>query len=469
MSPTKSGTRKLSDVAAVVVKPGGIRSTGYPQVEATCRDMGIAHDDWQQGLGRLILAKRSDGKYAATVGGIGMSIPRQVGKTFTVGSILFALAIKHPGMLILWTAHRTRTANETFRSMKGMAARSKIKPFVKTIRSVNGEQELEFHGGSRILFGAREQGFGRGFAGVDVIVFDEAQILTDRALEDMIPATNQATHPAGALLFFMGTPPRPTDPGEAFRRMRTEALSGESEDIAWIELSADAEADSDDWRQVAKANPSYPDRTPREAIMRMRKRLGEDAFRREGLGIWDPEDSGGALPVKWWLDLKDAEAERGSEVMFGLDLTGERDVWISVAWRRDDGDVHVMLANDGGPVPAHRAVAECRRLQDAWGGAFAVAALGDELERAGVDFIDVNGPDFAAACGDLEDAILAGSVRHGNQQALNEAVRVAKWRTSLSSGERAFQLKDMPEVGPAAAAVRALWGLENYAPLPAIY
>jgi hypothetical protein len=54
-----------------------------------------------------------------------------------------------------------------------------------------------------------------------VLIFDEAQILTDNALDDMIPATNQSRQPTGALLLFMGTPPKPTDPGEVFRRMRT--------------------------------------------------------------------------------------------------------------------------------------------------------------------------------------------------------------------------------------------------------
>jgi hypothetical protein len=57
--PTKRGTRKLSDVARHVVVPTGIVSTGYPAVRDKCRDLGIVHDDWQQGLGRLILAKRA--------------------------------------------------------------------------------------------------------------------------------------------------------------------------------------------------------------------------------------------------------------------------------------------------------------------------------------------------------------------------------------------------------------------------
>jgi hypothetical protein len=85
-----------------------------------------------------------------------------------------------------------------------------------------------FRNGSKIMFGARSMGFGRGFDEIDVEVFDEAQILDSKALEDMVAATNQARHEHGALLFFMGTPPRPTDPSEAFSLRRTEALAGEA-------------------------------------------------------------------------------------------------------------------------------------------------------------------------------------------------------------------------------------------------
>jgi hypothetical protein len=38
-------------------------------------------------------------------------------------------------------------------------------------------------------------------------------------------------------------------------------------------------------------------------------------------------------------------------------------------------------------------------------------------------------------------------------------VKVARWRSSGSDGSRAFLLKGCPEVGPLAAAVRALRGL----------
>jgi hypothetical protein len=177
-------------------------------------------DPWQDGAGRVILAKRADGKYAATIGGTALSIPRQVGKTFLVGAIVFALCLLFPGLTVIWTAHRLRTADETFDKMLAMSRRKRIAPFMLRSSLGSGEEEIRFRNGSRIMFGARERGFGRGFDEVDVLIFDEAQILTENAIDDMVPATNQSRQPAGALMLFMGTPPKPSDPGEVFARMR---------------------------------------------------------------------------------------------------------------------------------------------------------------------------------------------------------------------------------------------------------
>lgn len=470
---TKSGTRKLSDVAQKVVVPKGVASTGWPSVRDKCADLGITFRPWQDGAGRLILAKRGDGKYAATVGGTGMSIPRQVGKTFLVGAIVFALCLLRPGLTVIWTAHRVRTAEETFGKMQAFAKRRKVKPHVERIVLGSGEEEIRFRNGSRILFGAREGGFGLGFDEVDVVIFDEAQRLRDMTLDDMVPATNQSRQETGALLLFMGTPPRPTDAGEVFGRMRHDATTGEDDDTGWIELGADpdytpprkpAPLTAADWKQVAKANPSYPDDTPREAILRMRKQLTDDSFVREGLGIWDDEEVKGDLAFGKWKDLADPGAERGTKVCFGADVAEDRAAWVAVAWRREDDDIQVMLCNDGKPWPAFKLADEAKRLTDTWAGpVLGPAAFEDDMADAGVDALPpMSWTEFAGGCGKVVDHIEGGTLHHGNQAALNEAVRTAKLRPSSSGGERAFQLKDAPQVGPLAAVVRAVHGLETY-------
>ena len=103
--------RKLSEVARHLVMPSGIVSTGWPSVAAQLSTLDIPLDRWQQGFCQAILAKREDGQYACGIGGAVASIPRQAGKTYTLGALIFALSLAYPGTLSLWTAHRSRTHN----------------------------------------------------------------------------------------------------------------------------------------------------------------------------------------------------------------------------------------------------------------------------------------------------------------------------------------------------------------------
>ena len=414
-SPTASSTPRLSEVARHVVIPAGITSTAWPRVVAKCRELGVEFDEWQHGIGSAALGKREDGTYAATVGGIVLSIPRQVGKTFLVGMIVIALCLLFPGLTVLWTAHRTRTATKTFHTLKGMTERAKVAPFMLDPRLSNGEQELRFRNGSVIMFGAREQGFGRGFDEVDVEVFDEAQILTERALEDMVPATNQSRQPSGALLFFMGTPPRPTDPGEEFTNRRTAALKGESEDMVYVEFSADSDATLDDHKQWRKANPSFPSRTPVSAMKRMRANLtDDDSFRREALGIW-PEGTGGLFDLPTWRSRQDKSTTPSSRVSFGAHVAPDRSrASVAVASMRADGVMHLELVrNEVGIswlVPwLTTATADHRPQSTFIAGASATGALAVDLEALR-GFKALGSAEVKRACAGLFDLINAGQV-----------------------------------------------------------
>lgn len=361
---TRTSTPKLSDVARHVVIPSGIVSTGWPAVSRKIAQLGGSFDSWQEGAAKLILAKRADGTYAASIGGVFMSIPRQVGKTHLLTFLVFALCLLHPGLTVLWTAHQLKTANETFRAMQGMARRRKVAPHVAHIRLGSGDQSIEFVNGSRILFGARDQGFGLGFAKVDVIVLDEAQRVTEKAMDDMVPATNQSEMPGGALVLMTGTPPRPTDTGEVFKARRAEALAGQLQDALYIELSADPDTNPVlwppghvDWEQVARANPSFPTRTSKAAILRMFRLLGRDSFRREGLGIWDATTvEPRAIPPAKWTDCADVAPLSGTRsygVKFSVDGLL---VSLAVCSMPEDGLPHVELVEHLPAVESARVV-----------------------------------------------------------------------------------------------------------------
>jgi len=475
-SPTKRSTPKLSEAARHVVAPKGVTSTGWPSVESKCAELGIRFRPWQPDVGRLILAKRADGKYAATIGGTGLSIPRQVGKTFLVGAIVFALCLLRPNLTVIWTAHRLRTAEETFGKMQAFAKRKRIAPHVRKIVLGSGDEAIMFRNGSRILFGARERGFGRGFDEVDVLIFDEAQILTENALDDMIPATNQSRQTTSALLLFMGTPPKPTDPGEVFTRMRTEALTGEDDDTGWVEFGADehyeptplpAPFTEADWRQVAKANPSFPQDTPREAILRMRKNLGADSMTREGFGIWDesgPHEQ--VIPLDQWtaLAIPDAEVPQGAPDRYALTMSPERVASIAVALKGEAAD-YVDLAQlervDDSRKLVDWLVARCgRRTPVMIDSRDPAASFVNELRTRGVKVNVTSASDAGRACGGLLDAVNEGRVWHCDQPAIASALRVAAKRDIGKGGLWEWDLDDLtPEVAALRALTLAHYGL----------
>lgn len=492
MSKTESSTplrseQKLTDLARHVVYPKGIVTTAWTRVVAQCLVMGVKFDEWQHGIGTVALGKTADGKYAATIGGVQLSIPRQVGKTFLVGMMVIALCILNPRLTVLWTAHRTKTATKTFQTMQGMVKKKKIRGHLAAgrnggIRTANGEQEIRFRNGSVIMFGAREGGFGRGFDEVDIEVFDEAQILSEKALEDMVAATNQSRQPSGALLFFMGTPPRASDPSEEWLERRNDALElkpmdqvvGLSDDTVYVEFSADKDADPDDMEQLAKANPSFPHRTPVESIMRMRKNLkNEDSFKREAMGIYDALDSGVVIDDDSWERVVDAASMPIERLTLAIDVAPDRSMAsVSLAGRRADGLWHVELDDQRKNVEWVSAwvksSAEKNRLH---------AVVVDEMTglvevRHGRNYLigtDVivtlaaaEGRDMAIACGQFFDGVMEAEpkLRHTDQPQLNVALSVARKRPL--AGAWAWNRKDAEsDITPIVSATLALWGAQK--------
>jgi len=461
-SPTKPSTPRLSEVTRHLVLPLGIVSTGWPAVEAKCQEWGVVFDAWQVGLGRVILGKRSDSLYAATIGGVGLSIPRQVVKTFIVGRIAFALCALFPGMRVLWTAHHTATLSNTYRALAGLARRRKVAPYIAHVRRGSGKESIEFVNGSVIFFGARSQGFGRGFEEIDVEVFDEAQILDVKALEDMVAATNQSKHQHGALLFYMGTPPRPTDPGEAFTLRRREALEVEAArargeavefDALWVETGADQNIGRpggpslDDHVQWRIANPSYPLRTPLASMLRLRKNLlFDDSWRREGMGVWDDDNALAPSEIDWakWDALGHTAAPLDGRIAYAVRFSADGSrVALAAALRPAVGVPHVelikvrdMAAGTGWLVTW---------LSDRWRGCSRITVDGKAGAGALVNALHVakipariictpSVDEVIAAHAMVAEAIRSASLTHSSQKQLDDAVRGAGRRTIGTAG-----------------------------------
>lgn len=364
------------------------------------------------------------------------------------------------------------TNSETFQAVQAFCKREKVKPFIKRVYLGSGDEAVEFTNGSRILFGARERGFGRGIPGVDVLMSDEAQILSQRAMQDMLATLNTSRL---GLHIYVGTPPKPTDNSEMFRVMRQEAWSGEATDIAWIECGADEDADTEDVDQWMKANPSCPHRTPVVSIQRLRRRLDDDGFRREALGIWD-SDEASTFDIAAWSDLADRGADTPSSAALVIDMSPDRrHCWIGAAGEidTDNGSRVLLMATE---VKAANAVSQVQKMMSSrnivevaiTGGA--ARALEPALVEACVEYKRLTQSDAAAAYSTMQEAIKNATICHLDQDELNTAMVMTRTRFIVSGESEVFdRRKYSVNLSPAVACACALyrWGMVA-APMPVL-
>lgn len=463
-SPQRLG---LLPEAHRVILPDGIAASDGPAIVATAEALGLGLDPWQKDIAKITWAMTASGQLASEI--VGMSIPRQAGKTYLVAAMMFAYAVKTSNATIVWTAHHGTVMLETFSSLKALTAEgSPAAPYVHRVYNGAENRSIVFSNGSRILMKAREYGALRGVSAVNVLVLDEAQILTESALSDMLPTQNAATRP---LTIMMGTPPRPKDPGEVFTQQRQQALDAEKagaalEEAAWIEFCADPDAETDDHAQWRKANPSYPHRTPLRAIRKLRRALSEDHFRREALGIWDDRSTPSVIPPGVWAQLEDQASKPASKLVLGVDVSPDREVAsVALAGLRADGLVHVELYEQRSGVGwlVDWISERCHRNQiaavviDAKSPA---ATLIPRLKKSKIRVLVTNTDDMANACAGFYDLCMESEVRHTGQVQLTRSLHSAAKR---SIGDRwAWNRKTTDaDITPIVAATLACWGVSS--------
>jgi hypothetical protein len=391
-----------------------------------------------------------------------MSVCRQVGKTYLVAGMVFGLCVNRPGTLVIWSSHHGKTHAETFLAMQEFAKRSRVAPYISAVYVGSGDEEIRFVNGSRILFGARERGFGRGIPGVDVIVSDEAQIMSEKAVDAQLATMNTSQF---GLALYLGTPPAPGDPSDAFTRMRDEAWAGTLEDAVWIEIGAEPGTDPNDRRLWSKWNPSHPKRTPVESILRLQRKLSADSFVREGMGTWD-EGRAGALPG-WAACAVESGKMPKRGIALGLAVSLDREwssVGVAAPWVDGRLLVGANLRQQGTDwLPKYAAKMQKRlRCPVVIDGRGPGSALIPDLEAAGVALTIAKTNDVLDACVGLYDRVQQRVVAHMSFSELDDAVAGAQRRDVGDTGRWAWGRKSAgSDVSMLEAVTLAAWQVWN--------
>lgn len=450
---------------------------------------GLAADDWQREVLDEWLGQFR-GSYAALTCGI--AVPRQNGKNalLEIRELYGAVGL---GEKILHTAHEVKTAQKHFRRLKYFfgnqagdpaAKFPELNALVEQIRSVNGQEAIFLKNGGSIELVARSKNSGRGFT-VDVLVMDEAQELSDDALEALMPTTSSA--PLGnPQWLYAGTPPGPNAMGEVFTRVRREALDGDSARLSWLEWSPPegVPLNLDDkalWRRV---NPGVAaGRLQLAVIEGERKRFSDLGFARERLGQWARvEGAGQALPVKAWdaaaVDVSVAPPE--GRLVVGVKFSADGALaGLAVATRPADPLVPVRvdairLASMGegtGWLVDWVLERQDRITQIVVDGKGSAQAFVDVLADAGFQTrrkvsressrrIRVPGvADVVSAHAAFLDAVRAGAVQHGRSEMLDAQVADAtKRRIGRDGGFAWMPISDSGNTTLLDAVTFAFWG-----------
>jgi len=411
----------------------------------------------------LALGLRKDGEYAAdtTV----FSIPRQVGKTYLIGCVIFALCLMKPGLRVIWTAQVKDTALETYAKFVELVdASPRLRRHIGRMPSGKGDEAIVFVNGSSIEFGARESGFGRGRTDVDVIVFDEGQHLSTNALENLGAAQNVAVNP---LCFVMGTPPRPQDKGEWFSLLRQEALDGESDGTLYIEFSADRGAEPMDRDQWRKANPSFPLRTSERAMLRLRKKLkNPDSWNREALGIWDKVDVQQRVvtPSLWNRLVEDEPPEQDvPPSALAVDMSHSRVVAIGGCWLKHDRPYVELLeldaVSDTTGAVQYLAERAGRRIPVVIDADSPAVSMVPDLKALKVKVVVATVPEVGKACGGWMDDVLEHRLSHAGQSQVDDVLALVRKRSIGKAGRWVWDRSDPSKnIAPLAALTLARYG-----------
>lgn len=313
------------------------------------RQAGVPLDDWQLLVLEDAMGERADGSWAAKR--VGLSVPRQNGKSQLMVVRALAGALIFGEKKIVISAHQADTARESFSKLLEILdadgnewLRKRLDPKYgrNGVMNAINREAVKFSNGALIQFKARTLAGGRGFSS-DCLLLDEAQRLGRAAWASINSTMSARENPQ---VWLLGTPPTPEDDGQVFESVRAAAIDGLSTSSAWLEWSSEPEDDPADEFTRWKANPAWNSRINHEVVNGEFETYTREQFALDRLGIWRSE-----MKMKRLISAEDWAATAVSEAPDGLrsiavafNMDGSR-MAVAGAIRHDDG-VHVEVVGE---------------------------------------------------------------------------------------------------------------------------
>ena len=352
-----------------------------------------------------------------------------------------------PNDLIVWSAHEFSTAQEAFRDLTILIESCPdLDREVKAIHRGNGDEAIELLSGQRVRFRARTKGGGRGLSG-DKVILDEAFALKPVHMGALLPTLSARPEPQVVYASSAGL-----NESAVLRGVRDRGRAGGDPSLTYVEW-CDPDRDGcrdgvecvhalgqpgcalDDPARWGLANPALGRRISVEYVAAERRALPAHEFARERLGWWDdPLELERDISSAAWAACGDSDAFPQNPIFLGLDAAPNLSSAAIVACGVGaDGlpVVEVVQARRGvawvlDVLPAIVVKQQPRAVGVLPGSP--AGALIDELDRAKVRLVHVDGSSFVQACGGFVKDVLEAQLRHREQDSLTNAVLAAQRR-----------------------------------------
>lgn len=446
------------------------------QVVSLYRGWGVRLYPCQERELDLFLARDSHNRFACRT--ICISKPRQNGKSFGVRFYAIECAAVE-GRHVLFTAHVGNTVRKMFKFIRAFILHTpdlaqRLLPGSDGIYKAQGSEGIYFANGGLIEFATRTEGGGRGET-YDVIIFDEAQHLTDDQYDAIVPTTI-ASDTGDPQKIFLGTPPGPKCRGTVFRRMHDKVHAGATRGTWWLEWSTEEIPNLADrlgtLETAYRTNPALGYRIREDVMLdAIDGATSTEGFAREFLGWWTPIAMVEVVrPVDrddWLLCSTTSPPETG-DVTYAVKLSSDGTHGaIAVCSINGAAPPHVELACD--PISLAGGVRRFRDfLLDVSGFADAIVVDGrgiaqtlvDQLIESGIDddlIVLPSTSDMTAACASFVDATREHALTHFDQAPLNDAVCGCGRRRIGTAGGFGFQSAEGADATLAEAAALAYW------------
>lgn len=474
-------TAKLGSQKPTFESVSEYHHTFGPMVAKMYKGWGVHFYPCQEYELDLFAARDRHNRFACRT--ICITKPRQNGKSF--GARFYAITCAAvEGKHVLFTAHKGSTVRKMFKFIRTFILGThdlseRLLPGADGIYRAAGAEGIYFANGGMIEFATRTEGGARGET-YDVIIFDEAQELTDDQYDAVVPTTI-ASETGDPQKIYLGTPPGPKCKGTVFRGFHDKAHAG-GDGIWWLEWAATEIPDMTDFDGVLElvyaTNPAMGYRIKEDVMADViRSATSPDGFAREFLGWWTPNVSlDTVIKLDEWTACRIKKPKKEGIVVYAVKFSPDGKVGTLAACHKpQDGKPFVYVVSNRSLD--HGLEWFVSTLTKHWRKAAAIVIDGQAnartlyerllKERVPKNVLTMpNVGEAVSAYAGMLNAVHEGAVTHYGQPALDKSATESVRRKIGTNGGWGFDSTDGVDSTLIEACCLAHWGAQNTRRVP---